>query len=252
MLFLGSLELNPGTPRVAVGFSEVPDQACVERFRRDGVDIAEVRLDQFKSLEHDHITSTLTLFRDALPTIATIRISDEGGGWRDTEEARQRLFEVILPYVDAVDVELRATDTLNKLRGKVKKSGKLLVVSHHDYATTPDRDSLQAIVRSAKETGADIIKIATLIKDDKHIRDLASLLVSRDEDNMIVIGMGSAGTATRVLFPALGSLVTFAFASDFRTAPGQLAFDQMYDMLRVLYPKYNEETISKRELLEAV
>lgn len=157
-----------------------------------------------------------------------------------------------MSYVDAVDIELRATETLRKLRPVVKNAGKLLVVSHHDYATTPDREFLYKMARSAKDNGADIIKISTLVKDDKHILDLAALLVNRESDNMIVIGMGSAGVVTRVLFTALGSLVTFSFAADFRTAPGQLPYDQMHDMLRILYHRYNEHAIISRGLLEAV
>jgi 3-dehydroquinate dehydratase-1 len=61
------------------------------------------------------------------------------------------------------------------------------------------------------------------------------MLVERDDagPGLIVIGMGDAGVASRVLFPALGSLLTYAAAGT-QTAPGQLALDEAVALLRRL------------------
>jgi 3-dehydroquinate dehydratase-1 len=45
--------------------------------------------------------------------------------------------------------------------------------------------------------------------------------------------MGDAGVASRVLFPALGSLLTYASAGT-QTAPGQLDLDEAVALLRRL------------------
>jgi len=47
--------------------------------------------------------------------------------------------------------------------------------------------------------------------------------------------MGDAAVATRVLFPALGSLLTYAHAGT-ETAPGQIPLVEMRQLLRRLYP----------------
>ena len=52
---------------------------------------------------------------------------------------------------------------------------------------------------------------------------------------MIVIGMGDRAVATRVLFPALGSLLTYAHAGD-ATAPGQIPLAEMTALLARLFP----------------
>src|SRR6185437_13540668 len=112
MLKLGSLALDGTLPRVAVGFADAILQADIDDAKADGLDIAEVRIDQFRSYEPHHVIKKLGLFR-AIPTIATIRIPEEGGHWKGTETDRQSLLRAIIPHVDAVDIELASTETLS-------------------------------------------------------------------------------------------------------------------------------------------
>lgn len=249
MAHIGSLDLN-GMPRVAVGFSDADLHQHLSVARELGVDVAEVRIDQFSSRDEVHVVDKLRAF-SGMPTIATIRAGDEGGEWREPEEARIALFRSIIAHVDAVDLELRHQGTIGALRDDLATNGKTLIVSHHDYAGTPTYDRLVSVVTSAKDTGANIVKIATMVKSDHDIRVLARVLIEHGDKDLIVIGMGAMGSITRLLFPSLGSLLTFAFCStEQRTAPGQLPFSRMFSLLRHLYPKYNEEKINQLQMLE--
>ena len=91
-----------------------------------------------------------------------------------------------------------------------------------------------------RKSGADIIKISTTVTAPKHVRALARLTMEIADQNAAVMGMGSEGVLTRLFFPALGSLFTYAFL-DQPTAPGQLHFDDTFRQLRLLYPSFERE-----------
>ncbi len=245
-LSLGTLELG-GIPRIAVPYTDSATPELIAESRRRGVDIAEVRIDLFEHTDPDYVCSVLARF-EALPTIATIRTRQEGGGWAGSEDERLALFHAVIPLVDAVDVELQAKTILERVCERARTANKCVVVSYHDFEATPDRHTLEHIAEAASKAGADIIKIATHVRSDEDIQSLASLCLSSAARNLIVIGMNGHGLKARLLFPALGSLVTFA-AIGKTTAPGQLEFDQMFELMRLLYPEFNERKIAELRLL---
>src|SRR6185436_2662541 len=107
---------------------------------------------------------------------------------------------------------------------EVREARKLLVVSHHDFSGTPDYAVLADVCRRAARAGAGVVKIATMIGSDQDIATLARLLAERPAANLAVIGMGEKGLATRVEFPAKGSLFTFAAKGERTSAPGQISY----------------------------
>jgi 3-dehydroquinate dehydratase-1 len=242
MITLGSLPLDGTVPRVAVSFSDAATQADINQAKVAGLDIAEIRIDRFGSTDTKHVVERVKLFSQ-FPTIATIRANEEGGEWKGTETERQSLLAAVIPHVDGVDIELSAIETLAKIGPLAKELDKLLIASFHNFETTPELVVLRNIVSEAESAGADIVKIATQITGDgsQDIRGLTELLVTHPRKNLIVIGMGNMGAITRVLFPRLGSLVTFAFGEEVPSAPGQLPYKVMADLLRQLYPSYGRE-----------
>ena len=95
------------------------------------------------------------------------------------------------------------------------------------------------------------MKIATHAKTDSDVAALAQLLAERRDANLVVIAMGAVGTKSRVFFPALGSLMTFA-ALEQSTGPGQLPMALMFQELRLYYPRFNEKKIIDLQLMEAI
>lgn len=235
MVAFGSLELRAGRPAVAVSFTDADDAADIAAAKAAGVAIAELRIDLFSRTDVEHVLATIKRL-SGLPILATIRLAEEGGGWKGGEETRLALFRAILPHVDAVDVELRAAGTLAAVAAEAGALGKALVVSHHDFEATPSADDLSAIARRAADAGADVVKIAAAIRDDADLAALAGLLTQRPVPNLVVIGMGEQGLVTRLLFPALGSLFTFAGKGERASAPGQLSYERTLSLLSTLYP----------------
>lgn len=232
----GSLRIGPlalgAAPAVAVPFDDTPSRAAIEALRGRGLDLAELRVDLFGARDAGAARAVLARFA-GVPTLATIRSAAEGGGWTGSEAERAKLFLALLDAADAVDVELAAGDVLGEVGPAARAAGRLVIASHHDFAATPAPAALADVVARAADAGADVVKIATAVRGPDDVRALARVLVEPAAIGRIVIGMGDAGLATRVLFPALGSLVTYAHAGR-ATAPGQLPLDELVALLRRL------------------
>lgn len=233
-LRLGSLVLG-SVPRIAVPISDADVQAASERLRL--ADIGELRIDQFAAHTPDAVVGVVEQARRlGLPLIATVRAADEGGAARLDDDHRWALFEAVAPLVDGLDVELHAA-IRDRVIALAKRHQKLAIVSHHDFAGTPIASDLSALASTASEHGADVVKIAAYTAAAADLERLVDLLRARRGGGTIVIGMGPRGTVTRVLFPILGSLITYGFL-DAANAPGQLALEDLYDELRRYSPEF--------------
>lgn len=245
---LGALELGR-VPRIAVPFDDTAGDGVIEGAKRSGLDVAEIRIDQFRSHAPDPVRAVIARF-GSLPTIATIRCEREGGAWRGAEEERLALFRHVVPLVDAVDVELGSREILAPVAEAAKRAGKLLIVSYHDFASTPDAYTLATVCDDALRAGADVVKLATHVRARADIHSLAQFCISNAEKRFIAIGMGAEGLSTRLLLPALGSLVTFAHLGR-PTAPGQLPFEEMLGLMRRIYPAFDAEKREKDRCVDA-
>jgi len=230
-LRIGPLALGAASV-VAVPFDDSPTRDAIEALRGRGLDLAELRIDSFAARDAGSVGAVAARFA-GVPTLATIRIAAEGGGWTASEAERTKLFLALLGGVDAVDVELAAREVLAEVGPAARSAGRLVIASHHDFAATPPAAALADVVARAAAAGADVVKIAALVRGPDDVRALARVLLEPAAIGRIVIGMGDAGLATRVLFPALGSLVTYAHVGR-ATAPGQLPLDELVALLRRL------------------
>jgi 3-dehydroquinate dehydratase-1 len=231
-LRIGPLALGTA-PCVAVPVDDGVAAAELRALRARGLDLAELRIDHFAAPDAAAVRAVLDRCA-GIPTLATIRIAAEGGAWTGTEAARARLFLALLDAVDAVDVELAAGEVLAEVAPAAQAAGRLVIASHHDFAATPPPPVLADVVARARAAGADVVKIAAAVRGPEDVRTLARVLLEPAPIGRIVVGMGEAGLATRVLFPALGSLVTYAHSGR-ATAPGQLPLDELVALLRRLH-----------------
>ena len=231
-LRIGSVELGV-RPCVAVPFADRTTRAEVLALAVRGLDVAELRVDHFARFDAGHVLAQLDVFA-GVPVLSTIRSAAEGGGWQGPEAERLALFHALIPRVDAVDVEI-ASEIARDVVGAARAAGKLAIASFHDVAKTPGDAALADAIARGRALGADVVKIATAVTGRADVRSLARLLVGTDDIGLIAIGMGDRALATRLLFPALGSLLTYAHAGA-ATAPGQIPLDEMQSLLRRLFP----------------
>jgi len=209
-------------------------------------DIIEVRLDEFVD-EQDWVSRCEAIESIGLPVILTIRLAAEGGKWSKPDKERLPLFMQALQHVSAVDVELKS-EIVAQVSTAARDAGKACVISYHDFTQTPSFADLKAVVSKAQRLGS-IVKISTMVRTDSDIEILNDLLTEKWDVPMSVIGMGAQGTQTRVMFAMRGSVLTYGYL-DKPSAPGQLPSSTLVESLRRFLPKYNEEFVTRKQILE--
>jgi 3-dehydroquinate dehydratase type I len=187
-------------------------------------DLAEVRLD----LLQPTVKEVQELFAlHGKKMIATCRPGHH------TEIERTALLRVAIDAGCAyVDLELDAPLVfLQYLIPYAKAKGCKLILSYHNYIDTPSLESLAETIIDAKEAGADIVKIATMINIPQ---DMALLLALYEHfPNIIVFGLGEMGKISRLTSLFLNA--PFAYVSPDgmeATAPGQFSESEMRALLQ--------------------
>lgn len=232
MVRFGTLLLD-GSPRIAVPFRDGADAAFIGGAARLGADIAELRIDRFKSWDTAYVLREVEKFR-TLPILATIRCAPEGGSWSTSEDERLGLYRAVLPLVDAVDVEVSSKAIVRDVVSAAHAIGKPVVLSFHDFTKTPALDVLNGVASQARNLGGDIVKVAAKCNDRADIHTLTRFTLDNVEHGVVSIGMGPLGVSTRLLFPALGSLFTFAAYGE-GTAPGQPQLEDITKIFARIY-----------------
>jgi len=235
MLALGSLALG-SLPRIAAPLSDSDLRTHAELVRRYA-DIVELRIDRFTRHEPAYVAGVCRAARDlGRPLIATVRAPDQGGAADLDDAQRMALFEAALPLVDAVDIEVRSA-LCAPLLARAAKAGRLAIASHHDFSATPSDVELAQLIDDATLASAGVVKIAAHAASEADADRLLGFLLARRARGLIVIAMGPHGVPSRIFFPLLGSLITYAFAGE-AGAPGQLALPEMHARLRRCSPEF--------------
>ncbi|MCL7414693.1 MAG: type I 3-dehydroquinate dehydratase [ANME-2 cluster archaeon] len=231
MVQIGQVDLEKGPGIVAVIGSDALDTA--KRARVLGANILEVRLDLLGIRDTNEAIALLKDVKEqvGLPIIGTNRSTREGGQWSGSEADRIELLISMIERADAVDVELCAPMCSN-VADAVTSAGKTLIISSHDFTTTPSSDAMLSILVRSRDAGADIAKMAVT---PGSIDDTLRLLevTTRVDFPVCTIAMGRLGAHTRVVAPLYGSVLTYG-AVDRAVAPGQLKIDELKHMLELL------------------
>lgn len=162
------------------------------------VDVAEVRVDQLPAG-----LSSATLKSLSVPAILTVRRADEGGGRAYSDEERIFLYLSLMEDVAGIDVEGRSLAEMEPVIRRARETGKRVIVSFHDFLATPAADDLRRILSLGRSGGADIVKIAAVTETAADVGRLLSLL-EQPEGPVSVMGMGTLGRASRLLFARAG------------------------------------------------
>lgn len=211
--------MRPVIYPICVSLSEKNAEATISVGRK--FPFVEVRLDSGQYMAAD----VKKVFQSLKNAIATCRPG------RYEDESRFELLSMALNTgARFVDIEIESALKFRKDLMKLAKKRKARsIISFHDFETTPAKRILNSIIKRAKLAGADIVKIATKVRDEKDTKTLMALLA--EHEKLVVIGMGEAGKSIRIASPMLGGLFTFASpAVGKETAPGQIEFAVMRDM----------------------
>ncbi len=198
-----------------------------------GADFVEVRLDNFTDLG---LLAEVATHGKALK-IATIKLACS---WMEnSREPKPHQKEILLNAArsgfEYVDIDLETTD-LKEFANEMRESGAKIIVSVHNFKTTPEIAELNQILDEEIAYGADVCKIVTTAN---RVEDNLSLLnftaVASKKAKVVCFGMKEAGRISRVLSPLFGGFFTFAsLGRGAETAPGQMSIVEMRAMYKLL------------------
>jgi len=165
----------------------------------------------------DHLGAGIPKSR--LPWIVTARHPAEGGAGNLAAAQRRELLLRLLPAAALVDVEIRSIASMRVVLEEARSLGVGLVASFHDFRKTPAASILRGKVREAAEAGAAVAKIATAVDSPSDIAKLLALLENAPLP-LAVMGMGTHGKTSRLLFAGCGSVLNYGWISK-PNVPGQ-------------------------------
>ncbi|MBS1831304.1 MAG: shikimate dehydrogenase [Acidobacteria bacterium] len=163
--------------------------------------------------------------------LATCRRHQNGGRFNGSIEEEIRILSACLDAgAKAVDVEIESAEHVSaKLEGL--RSRAWLIVSYHNFSGTP---AMEPVLRRMQKVTADAYKIVTTARKPSDNNRVLALGKAHPKVNLILLAMGEAGFATRVLSPAFGSVYTYASPSAVEgTASGQVSAKMLRNMFRV-------------------
>jgi 3-dehydroquinate dehydratase / shikimate dehydrogenase len=190
-----------------------------------GADLVEMRLDTVDSPD-----PAGALEGRRCPVIITCRAAWEGGYFKGSEEERQRILdEAFAAGAEYVDVEAKA-GFAQALIGS--RQGRGIVLSSHIYGEWPS--DLEARWRALRAAGAEVAKLAV---ESASLAGTARLMALGGEGETgehrpaghVLIAMGDAGLASRLLSTRIGNRWTYAGDN---VAPGQVSARRMLDEFR--------------------
>ncbi|NIA08908.1 MAG: type I 3-dehydroquinate dehydratase [Nitrospiraceae bacterium] len=224
---------------ICVSLAESNSDALLGSIEHVGpkADLIEIRLDTLKDPDSLDIEGLISA--RSCPLIFTNRSEKEGGNFSGPEEKRIGLLErAILAGADYIDLELRTEPTLRDVvLKKIQEANTRLIISYHDFTSTPSMEKLIEVFDSERQTGADIGKIVTMAEGPRDILRIFSLY-ARALDNkfsLIAFCMGAMGKISRLACLSLGAYLTYASPSKgHEAAPGQIPLDDLRAMVDYL------------------
>jgi len=169
------------------------------------------------------------------PVLVTFRHHDEGGKRVVDEAERIATMKGVMSMACAIDWEIRHMAGAKELLDIAKNSSVRIVASFHDFEKTPTLAELQKLESYAISMGADMVKFAFYLKDEKDILVGAQLL-REATCPLSVMGMGPLGPMSRILYAQMGSALIYGYLGDTPAAPGQWPAKLCYEALESLSP----------------
>lgn len=206
----------------------------------------ELRVDYIKNLKLSDINIIAqNTYREA---IFTCRHQNEGGKYQGDRNSQLEIIKQAINldfnYID-LDLEILKSRKIN--RGNCQ-----LIVSYHDFLSTPSFGKLKEILEQMRETQADVFKIVSMVNKETDNLTLFKLLLDKKVNEKLVIsGMGKKGKISRIFSPFLGAYLTFASSSLTSSAPGQISLLRLKEIYQLIEDKNKKSNDQKLDNLRS-
>lgn len=196
-------------------------------------DMLELRVD---GLLRDMNPEAIATVSWEMPMLLTVRTQEEGGLYPFTDTQRRAEMALrLLPHAAALDWEIAHLEEVPHLVEAAKKAGVPIIASAHDFEKTPQEDTLRELEIRARELGADVVKFAFALNRAEDMQVGVNLL-RRASGPMAVMGMGTLGPVSRLLYAQHGACLVYGYFGNAPTAPGQWSTTQFRAALSALTP----------------
>lgn len=246
---IGNVTLGTGrmpaicVPILAYGVSEVMNQA--KAILDSPADLVEFRadyMDDTSFLNAHTMKTAMAAVRNILPQrpiLYTLRTKEEGSdiAMSDRDYLNVCISAIDTGLADAIDIEFsHEQETIRQLVDYAHEHDVKVVMSSHNFQSTPDREEMAEKMKAMQEAGADIAKIAVMPQSDEDVTNV--MLVSEEMKRTlsvphILISMGELGATSRVTGQQSGSVLTFGTVGT-GSAPGQINADDLDRAMRIL------------------
>ncbi|MGD1837185.1 MAG: type I 3-dehydroquinate dehydratase [Nitrososphaeraceae archaeon] len=202
-------------------------------------DFIEIRFD---FLEESEIQESLEFIKPiSSRSVFTLRSKSQNGKFNKSEKERIFYLRLLSKYDPMfLDVELDALKTYPELLQYLNSNKVNILVSHHDFSSTPSIDALQIFFKEMKNYSNNIKLITTANNLDDSFRIL-DLYQYSGNSCLISFAMGDYGVLSRILSTLVGT-APFTYASlDKTLAPGQidiLTLRKIYDRIKQNRSRY--------------
>jgi 3-dehydroquinate dehydratase-1 len=95
---------------------------------------------------------------------------------------------------------------------QARAAGVGVILSYHDFRSTPGAGKLRELARRAQDAGADIFKVAAVTNEAREVARLIEFLA--DEKGRLalaVMGMGRYGKISRLVLAEAGSCLNYGY-----------------------------------------
>jgi 3-dehydroquinate dehydratase I len=208
---------------ICVSLAGISFEECLASINK--LNITEIRIDKL-----DFTTEQFNiLFSQPYKTVATCRPGTI------SEDARKNMLNMAIESgATYVDIEYETDNLFRRelIEHAFNKNTKV-IISYHDFQSTPSKKELETIIDKSFIWGADLVKIVTTANVKKDNAIILSLY--ENYNNIIAFCMGDLGKVTRLAAPLLGAEFTYASLNDKNVvASGQISVEDMEEIYKKL------------------
>ncbi len=207
-------------------------------------DLLEWRVDFFAAIDDTAavlaLAAAIRAAAGGIPVLFTRRSIQEGGEPIPlSEEQVVALLAAVCAsgMVELVDFEMNNDPAhIAQVRAAARAHGVQLLLSFHNFQSTPAHDLLCQRFAQAQALGADVAKIAVM---PQRLEDVLAVLAATLESSQKLdipvasMSMGGYGALTRLVGGVFGSALSFAVGAA-ASAPGQVPIEDMNTVLAIL------------------
>ncbi|MBD8480390.1 type I 3-dehydroquinate dehydratase [Pseudomonas coleopterorum] len=248
VLNLKGLKIGAGAPKIIASITGRDPEEVMRQARAIGtsgqVDMAELRLDYLpETIGHralDALVNQVVLTLNGKPLLATFRSKKEGGERALSDIDYFSLYSTLLESapIDLLDIEMMKPEA--QVRDSIAKAhamGVAVVLSNHDFESTPAHTTIIERLQRQQALGGDILKMAAMPKSPADV--LALMLATQEmhashaQRPLLTMSMGPMGITSRIAGQLTGSSLTYASMGS-ASAPGQMDAGAVRTVLEIM------------------